>query len=440
MPSGEWAGLDPADGCFWNDANRDGIPQRAECVIVPAVKKGVPLRVYNGWGGRIGPDFSLYGACNGYKMEEDGVIRYRPLRITPDGAPVYGPEGMEKTGMKGPGEMIPSSDGKRLVCMGSHHNADRPFPCFNLADKKVEWSYPNHYPGVHGSHNAPMPKPGLLIGPIKACGLADLGKEIGEVMYIRGNLGQNFLFTMDGLFVAAMMQDTRLPYEALPDREELLIGVPMETRTEGGEPFSGWFGRQDDGKVRATSGMAGQAGMILEIKGLETIRRFDAGTLPLDEATLAKALADNAAREAKAKASAKLVLTRSRDAAVPARRAERVGEDPRGARPPGGHGRAGRHPAGLRRQEPLRLLRRGRPEPLAERGQGVRAPLQDRRRGGHPALDQAGRQARTRGGRGRPPHRHRPVGRQAGRGPHGPGGSHGHARAAPDLHFARDAR
>ena len=306
MPAGEWAGVKPADVCFWNDANRDGIPQRSECVIVPAAN--IPLRLGNGWGGRMGPDFSIYASCNGYKMEEEGVIRYRPLRITPEGVPVYGPEGIEKTGMKGPGDMIPSSDGKRLVCLGSMHCGDMPFPCFNLADKKVEWSYPNHYPGVHGSHNAPMPKPGLLIGPIKACGLADMGKEIGEVFFIRGNLGQNFLFTMDGLFVGAMMQDCRLPGDGLPAREEQLLGVPMETMSEGGEPFSGWFGRQDDGKVRETSGMAGQAGMILEIKGLETIRRFTAGNLTLDEATLAKVLADNAERLAAVAKSKPLVL------------------------------------------------------------------------------------------------------------------------------------
>jgi hypothetical protein len=155
-----------------------------------------------------------------------------------------------------------------------------------------------------------MPKPGLLIGPIICCGSADMGGQIGEVIFIRGNLGQNFLFTMDGLFVGAMMQDGRLPYETLPEREELLTGTPMETRTEGGEPFSGWFGRQDDGTVRATSSMAGQAGMILEVNGLDSVRRFTAGNLELDEATIGKALADNAARDAKAKEAAKPVLTR----------------------------------------------------------------------------------------------------------------------------------
>ncbi|MFZ2657546.1 MAG: sugar-binding protein [Victivallales bacterium] len=315
MPSGEWAGLDPADGCFWNDANGDGIPQRPECVIVPAAKKSqlgkscVPhlaLRLNNGWGGRIGPDFSIYAGSL-----EKGVVRYRPTKLTAEGVPVYGSGGIEEIGVKAIGDMIPSSDGKSLVCIGANHGGPAlPFLSVTLADKKIEWTYPNLYAGVHGSHRATMPKPGLLIGPLKVCGVADMGKEIGGIMLIRGNLGQDFLFTMDGLFIASIFQDCRLPAESLPDSEEKLAGMPLETFSEGGEPFNGWFGRQDDGKIRQSCGIPGQAGMIMEIKGLDTIRKFDAGSLSLDSASVAKALADNTAREAKVKESSKGVITR----------------------------------------------------------------------------------------------------------------------------------
>lgn len=315
MPSGEWEGLDPADGCFWNDANGDGIPQRSECVIVPAAKKSqigktcgsnLALRLNNGWGGRIGPDFSIYAGSL-----EKGVVRYKPTKITAAGVPSYGPEGIEELGVKATGDMIPSGDGKSLVCIGANHGGPaQPFISINLSYKKTEWTYPNLYPGVHGSHRATMPKPGLLIGPLKVCGVADMGKDIGSVMLIRGNLGQDFLFTMDGLFIASIFQDGRLPADSLPDSEDKLVGMPLETFTEGGEPFNGWFGRQDDGKVRQSCGMPGQAGMIMEIKGLDTVRRFDAGKISIDSASVAKAVADKASREAKLKESAKLALTR----------------------------------------------------------------------------------------------------------------------------------
>ncbi|MFA6293808.1 MAG: sugar-binding protein [Victivallales bacterium] len=315
MPAGEWEGLDPADGCFWNDANNDGIPQRSECVILPAAKKSqvgktcgpnLALRLNNGWGGRIGPDFSIYAGSL-----EKGVVRYKPTKMSADGIPSYGPEGIEELGVKATGDMIPSGDGKSLLCIGANHGGPiQPFLSLALADRKVEWTYPNLYPGVHGSHRATMPKPGLLIGPLKVCGVAEMGKDIGSVMLIRGNLGQDFLFTMDGLFIAAIFQDGRLPADSLPDSEDKLAGMPLETLSEGGEPFNGWFGKQSDGKVRQSCGIPGQAGMIMEIKGLDTIRRFDAGKISLDSASVAKALADNASREAKVKESAKLAITR----------------------------------------------------------------------------------------------------------------------------------
>jgi hypothetical protein len=104
----------------------------------------------------------------------------------------------------------------------------------------------------------------------------------------------------------------------LPADENRLAELPMEMFTEGSEPFNGWFGRQDDGKIRQTSGMGLTSAMIMEIKGLESILLFDAGVLRLDEAALKTALAANEARQKVAAAgqpSAKpLTLTRLKSA------------------------------------------------------------------------------------------------------------------------------
>jgi hypothetical protein len=161
---------------------------------------------------------------------------------------------------------------------------------------QMRWAYPNLYPGVHGSHRAPMPKPGLLLGPLKILGVAKVNDQVGNVFVLRGNLGQDYFMTTDGLLAGAMFQDCRLPGAALPDKESLLKGMPMEGFSNGGEPFNGWFGKQADGKIRLTTGMAREAGMILEVKGLESIRRFAGRSLSLDPTTLAKAEADNRAR------------------------------------------------------------------------------------------------------------------------------------------------
>jgi hypothetical protein len=170
----------------------------------------------------------------------------------------------------------------------------------DLEEEKIRWSYPNPFPGVHGSHRAPMPRPGLLIGPLKILGVADMGGETGRVFAMRGNLGQDYFMTTDGLFVGTLFRDGRLPSNPLPAKEEQLLGRPMGAFSEGGEPFSGWFGRQSDGVVRMTTSMARTASMIVQIKGLDTIQRFETDPVRLDTGVLAEAERANAARAAAA--------------------------------------------------------------------------------------------------------------------------------------------
>jgi hypothetical protein len=57
--------------------------------------------------------------------------------------------------------------------------------------------------------------------------------------------------------------------------------------SNGETPFSGWFGRQDDGKVRLTTSLARQACMIVEVNGLETVRRLRGTVLDVSAEMLA---------------------------------------------------------------------------------------------------------------------------------------------------------
>lgn len=293
---GELAGLNDADGCFWNDLNADGRVQRSECVIIPAQpsdqnpkRRAAPFSVDNGWGGRIAPDLSFYSG---------GVLRFRPTGFSADGAPQYGPASMQPGGIQENGDLVPVAGEHLLLCLSFKGYAGPTTGMLGVDDRtgRMLWSYPNLYPGVHGSHAAPMPKPGLLIGPLKILGVARVNEEVGNVFALRGNLGQDFFMTTDGLFVGAMFQDCRLPGDALPDKESLLRGAPMEGFSNGGEPFNGWFGKQADGKIRMTTGMAREACMILEVKGLEHIRRFNGPSLSLAPAMIVQADADSAAR------------------------------------------------------------------------------------------------------------------------------------------------
>jgi sugar lactone lactonase YvrE len=291
MPTGEWAGLDPYDGVYWTDRNGDGIAQRNEATIVPTnepagavgEKGRNGLKLGSGWGGQIDT-----GTLTFYSS---GLTAYEPAGFTDDGAPIYTPQSTRRFGPDEWGDVVPLPETDRLIFL-SRTGQPGPTPgvqAVNAQTGKVLWRYPNLYPHVHGSHRATMPKPGLLIGPLKITGVAHANDDIGHVVHLRGNLGQDFLLTEDGVFVDSMFQDGRLPGLQLPPTEKELRGMPMEAFSGGGEPFNGWFGCQADGRVRLVSGIPRQAAMIMRVTGLETIRRLPAQTLTLTDADLAKA-------------------------------------------------------------------------------------------------------------------------------------------------------
>ena len=275
MPEGEFAGLDPFDGVFWNDKNTDGKVQRSECEIIPArkaagkigAKGGSPLPIGSGWGGRIDHQFKFYA---------DGLFQYKPVGFSEDGAPIYSAKSLTELAIKDRGDLVPVDGENQLLClsMTNYAGATLGLRGIDLASGEEKWSYPNPYPGVHGSHAATMPKAGLLIGPLKITGVAKANDDVGNIAHLRGNLGQDFFFTTDGIYVDSMFQDTRLPGMAMPKTEEELAKMPIEAFTQGGEPFNGWFGRQSDGKIRLTSGIAREACTILEVTGLESVRRL----------------------------------------------------------------------------------------------------------------------------------------------------------------------
>jgi hypothetical protein len=256
-PDGELAGLNNYDAVIWNDTNGDGKLQRAECEVFKAARPGTDKRrgeiaipMGSGWGERISKDFVFY--TTGTKGRSvTGIHAYTPDHFTDDGAPVYSGNSFKKVAEidTSSGDTVPVDKDNMLYLSW----AGKSLYGVDTATGEPRWSYPNPYPGVHGSHKATMPKPGLLIGPLKITGVVpDCGDAKG-VLHMRGNLGQDFFVTTDGLYVASMFQDGRLPGMVLPGKEESLLGMPMEMFSQGGEPFNGWFGKQDDGVVRMTS-------------------------------------------------------------------------------------------------------------------------------------------------------------------------------------------
>jgi hypothetical protein len=307
-PTGEFADCNAFDAVFWNDANRDAVVQRSECEIIKSTKPGtdkrrgeIPIPMGSGWGQRCAPDLSFY---------VNGIHRYTPVDYTDDGAPIYTSKSVSPKIDDDRGDFVPVSEENLLLVLSFKGNpkASR-VAGLDATTGAVRWTYPNLYPGVHGSHRAPMPTPGTVIGPLKICGYADIGPNVGRIFLMRGNLGQDFLMTTDGLYVGAMFQDGRLPAEKLPAREQELAGKPMEVFSHGAEPFNGWFGKQSDGVVRMTTGFPRQAAMILRLNGLQNVRRIQPVKLAVNDEMRAQADRDNLARATRSAPEKRYVVT-----------------------------------------------------------------------------------------------------------------------------------
>jgi hypothetical protein len=291
---GPFTGIKPDDGVIWNDTNKDGNVSRDECIVVAKL-------YWEGgytWGERIGSDLviRLLGS-----KKENCITEWHPVSFTKDGAPVYGIEGKRETKIAESGDMLPLPEENKLFILSHMGWGNTSYVrVFDTATSNELWEYPSPNHGVHGSHNAPMPEPGRIIGGLKSLGTAYINKRVGRIFSIRGNLGQDFLFTSDGLFVGALFVDGRLPADSLPQNEADFRGKSVKNFSLGGEPFDGWFGSQSDGKVRMVGSLGRQAAMIFQVKGLDKIRTSNLPAISVDAAQLATAERDNTVRAASA--------------------------------------------------------------------------------------------------------------------------------------------
>jgi len=248
---------------FWNDTNRDGAVSPEECEIVPD-----ELRITGYWGSIPGDGLELYAG------KQDGTIRHRPVGFDPDGAPRYGTGGMETLELASGGDYSPVPQEKEVLVLGSVGKHAKGILGVDPDFSRILWHWPSPYNNVHGSHRAPMSRPGLVIGGLKFMGTVEVNGEVGRVTAIRGNLGQDYYFTTDGLLIGALFRDTRLPQNTPPDTLEELRRMPLGSLTMGGEPFSGWLGRMPDGRILNTTSLIRQAGSTIEITGLDKVKRF----------------------------------------------------------------------------------------------------------------------------------------------------------------------
>ncbi len=134
-----------------------------------------------------------------------------------------------------------------------------PFMMAFLPDGTLDWYIKNPHANVHGSHDAPMPRPGELQGALFSLGSVP-GGENGEyeVFALKNNHGRIFFLTTDGIYLDEIFSDCR-------------VAAANDETYIGGESFGGSF--QWDRKGRRAILTSGGGGYRwYEITNLSKIR------------------------------------------------------------------------------------------------------------------------------------------------------------------------
>jgi hypothetical protein len=274
----------------WSDANDDGRVQPDEVTIVKGATGGVTVM----------PDLSFAES-----RVDDKAMRYAPRGWTPKGAPRYDLNAGE---VLVTGAQTPASSGgdQALVASGGwsvHTIAPQPWAREGLGGVKngeALWSYPSLWPGLHASHEAPVPtQPGEIIGTTRLLGGFVTPKgDAGPLWCVNGNMGTAYLFTADGLFVSQLFHDSRTgkPW-SMPKAER---GMLLNDLTLHDENFFPSIAQTNDGLVYLCDGARTS---LVRVDGLDAIRRLPATEVRITADDLKNAAAWRVQAEAQRQAA-----------------------------------------------------------------------------------------------------------------------------------------
>ncbi|HEY2343561.1 MAG TPA: hypothetical protein VGH90_11045, partial [Chthoniobacteraceae bacterium] len=281
----------PKDAIFvWSDLNGDGAPQPNEVQILPGRSGGVTVM----------PDLSFVES-----RFEGKAMRYSPKSFTAKGAPTYDLNAGE---VLVNGAQDPTTSGGDQALAGPNGwsvftIAPKPFAPQGPGGAKngvPMWSYPSAWPGLHASHESAVPdRPGELIGTTRLLGgLVTPGKgAAGPLWCVNGNMGPMYLFTLDGLFVTQLFQDSRTgkPW-SMPTAER---GMALNDITPHDENFFPTINGEADGEIYIVDGARTS---LVHLEGLDKIQRLSETLVSLKPADLEAASAWRMQAEAKRQA------------------------------------------------------------------------------------------------------------------------------------------
>ena len=279
----QWpAGLDPKGDRWknqalftWSDKNGDGRAQADEVTMIKAATGGVTVM----------PDLAvIVSRVNG-----------KTTRYTPNfdrDAPSYDlsagevlAEGAQGPASSGGDQALATADGWTVLSLGVKPYS--PLSLSGVFKGEPKWSYPDPWPGLHASHEAPVPDfPGQVIGTTRMLGsfVTPKGSDAGPLWAINGNMGCMYLFTADGLFVSTLFRDIRVGRSwAMPVAER---GMRLDDVSPHDENFWPSMTQTPDGNVYIVDG--GRTSLV-RVDNLDSIKRLPDGALKLTDEDLTKA-------------------------------------------------------------------------------------------------------------------------------------------------------
>ena len=259
----------------WSDLNGDAHVQPDEVTFA---------RGSTGSGVTVSADLSIVTGS---------AKRFAVQRFTPQGVPVYDlskgetlvPD-TQSPASSGGGQVLHAENGWTVLTV-----APKPFAKESMGgalNGKAVWSYPSVWPGLHASHIAAMPEfPGELIGTTRLIGpmIKPHGSDAGQIWAINGNKGNMYMMTTDGLFVATLFRDCRIPEAAWDTKPKAERGMLLNDVTNGTESFWPSLTQTKDGDVYLITNWPS----IIKVEGLESIRRIDLKTVTVTTETLVAA-------------------------------------------------------------------------------------------------------------------------------------------------------
>ncbi len=295
MPRGFVPGKGKALLFIWSDRNGDQVVDPAE---VEFLDPNTYEKSNNPTTGTVSVDSDL-----AFTFSDVGgaVLQFRPDSITPKGVPFYSmaarkvlATGAQRPASSGGNQVLTAKDGWIVTTTPL-----KPFAREGVAgarNGKPIWYYPSLWPGLHASHIAPMPEnPGQLIGTTRVIGNvidAPPGSDAGQLWAINANKGTIYVFTVDGLFVTRLFQDSRTISWNAP---EAIRGMNVNHLSLQEECFGPLWTRLDSGEVMLQAHFVGS---IIEVKNLDKIRRLPNRTIRVDAGMLESARQWTVEREA----------------------------------------------------------------------------------------------------------------------------------------------